>query len=126
MANEKKMTKAEKFEKLLEVVDYTFEDGTTADEFFNNELEILKKRKERSADKPRKKDVVSETLRKSILEVLENAEAPMTASEIATAIGTDTEGHPVTYNRVSALIRGVEDGKVVKTYEGKTAKFALA
>ena len=112
-----KHTKRELFETLL-----VFASAAEADEWvvdgIRHELDLLNKRaSKKSVDVKRKAE--QDSIKKRIVEVLNDSETPMRASEIASALG-------VTVQRVTALNKQmVADGVIVRREDKKVATFSL-
>lgn len=88
--------------------------------FCEHEIELLSRK--RGSSKPTKVQIANEAIKTEILEVLADAENPMTVKEITSAL----EGE-YTSQKISALLRQLKEAeKVVKTYERKVAYFAVA
>ena len=113
---EKKITKREVINAMLA------EEAIVANEvyvnFLNHELELLDKKS--SNRKPTKNQEANVTLKENIVNVLAEAEAPMTATEIAKAVD-------VTVQKVSSMLTQLkDDNKVVKTFDKRKAFFSVA
>ena len=79
--------------------------------------------KRNTADrKPTAKQVENASLAERVVEVLRNASAPLTVTEI---MGRDEVLAPLSNQKVSALIRGL-GATVVKTTDKRVSKFSLA
>ena len=90
--------------------------------FCENEIALLDKRKGASKT-PTKTQKENEGIKDVILEVLAEADRPMTVTEMI----ADDRLHAYTNQKVSALLRQMKDaGLVVKTIEKKKAYFAVA
>lgn len=112
------MTKKEMFATIATLL----ADNTEVVEFCNHEIELLANRK--TSKTPTKTQKANEGIMDTIERDLAEFEAPVTVTELI-AGGEGLEG--LTNQKVSALLRKmVEAGRVVKTIEGKKAKFALA
>jgi len=91
-------------------------------------VEFVKARQDAQAKrnenrKPSKVQVANEGLKVKMLEILAEADAPMTATEI---LGADVEAFG-TVQKVSALLKALVDAKkVVKTVDKRKTYFALA
>ena len=125
---EKKVTKTQRFEEIKAVLgeNATFADGESVTDFLDHEIELLANRNSKKSNKETKKALANKALLEEIVKVLEVAEKPMTATEIAEAIKTDKDGEPVSFNRVSAVIRTLGGDRVAKNYDKKTAVFTIA
>lgn len=115
----KKITKRERFEKMLEKYDFTTDDR----EFILHEIELLEKKK--SGDrKPTKTQIENMGLKEVILEVLTDAENPMTISEL---IKADERLGECSTQKISPLISAlVKEFKVVRIEEKRKAYFKIA
>lgn len=112
------MTKKEMFATIATLL----ADNTEVVDFCNHEIELLANRK--TSKTPTKTQKANEGIMDTIERDLAEFEAPVTVTELI-AGGEGLEG--LTNQKVSALLRKmVEAGRVVKTIEGKKAKFALA
>ena len=115
----KKMTKRERFEKMIEKYDFTEEDRV----FIEHEIELLEKKKS-GERKPTATQIANEGLKGVILEVLASAESPMTISEI---IKAHEELQGLSTQKVSPLISSlVKEFKVVRIEEKRKAYFKIA
>lgn len=117
---EKKMTKREVITMMLA------EDVVKANEVYTNylthEIELLDKK----SAQPRKSKVNAEIEknRATILDILGDADAPMSLTEIKGKVAEWADYSP---QKMSGMIRPlVDNGKVVKTMEKRVAKFSLA
>ena len=91
-------------------------------EFCNRQIELLENRK--SSKTPTKTQKANESIMDTIERDLREFEKPVTVTELI-AGGEGLEG--LTNQKVSALLRKMrDDGRVVKTIEGKKALFAVA
>jgi hypothetical protein len=124
---EKKVTKTQRFEEIKAVLgeNATFADGELVADFLDHEIELLANRNNKKSNKETKRALANKALLEEIIEVLD-VEVPMTATEIAEAIKTDKDGEPVSFNRVSAVIRTLGGDRIEKNYDKKTAVFTLA
>lgn len=112
------MTKREMFANIATLL----ADNTEVVEFCNHEVELLDSRKssKRGMTATQKANMEVKAV---IADVLAEAEAPMTVTEII----TDGRLNGYTNQKVSALLRQMCEANVaVKTIEGKKAKFAIA
>lgn len=90
--------------------------------FFESRIELLDKKS--SNKKPTKTQTENVELKNEILEVLANAEKPITVSEI---IKTSESLADLSNQKVSALVKQlVDSGEVVKTIEKKVSYFSVA
>ena len=97
-------------------------DNAEVVEFCNHEIKLLANHKSsNSLTKVQKENLnIMETIKLALAE----ADAPLTVTEL---IANSEALNGFTNQKVSALLRKlVESGAVVKTIEGKRAKFALA
>lgn len=118
MTNEKKMTKAEMFSLIAELL----ADNGDVVAFCEHEKELLAKKKA-SGSKPTKTQVENEGIKATILSVLAENGDRMTISDMVKANGL--EG--LTNQRVSALVKQLKDcNKVIRTEEKGKAYFTLA
>lgn len=104
---------------------YAIENLTDAPVDVIEKLSALKAQTEKrnSAErKPTKTQVANLTLAEKVAEVLRNADAPMTVTEIMNA---DEELSTLSNQKVSAIIRGMGD-KITKTVDKRKSYFALA
>ena len=91
-------------------------------EFCNHEISLLDAKK--TSKTPTKTQKDNEVIMAQILVTLEEIGEPVTVTEI---LAHGVEGFELTNQKTSALLRKLRDaGKVVKTIEGKKARFALA
>ena len=112
------MTKKEMFATIATVN----ADNAEIVEFCKHEIELLENRKT-SKKGLTKTQKANEEVKAVILDVLAEAENPMTVSEML----ADERLAGYTNQKISALLRLMkEDNKVVKTIEGKKAYFAVA
>jgi hypothetical protein len=113
---EKKMTKRDYFNQLLERV----KGDDALENFINHELELLAK-KNSSEKKPTAVQVANEGIKETILEVLEENGGLMTITDIQKV---NAELGELSNQRVSALIRQlIVDEKVVRIEEKRKAYF---
>ena len=120
MANEKKLTKREKYERLLAKAEVKAD--PIAVEFIEHELELLAK-KNSSEKKPTAVQLENEGIKETILETLETEGKKMTVSEMQKA---NAELGEMSNQRISALIRQlVNDGKVERVEEKRKAYFKI-
>ena len=116
MANEKKMTKRDYFNQLLEMV----KGDEALEKFINRELELLAK-KNSAERKPTAVQKANEGIKEIILEVLEENGGLMTITDIQKA---DEKLSEMTNQRISALVRQlIADGKVERLEEKRKAYF---
>lgn len=120
MANEKKLTKREKYERLLAKAEVKAD--PIAVEFIEHELELLAK-KNSSEKKPTAVQLANEGIKETILETLETEGKKMTISEMQKV---NAELGEMSNQRISALIRQlVSDGKVERVEEKRKAYFKI-
>lgn len=111
------MTKKEMFE-LIATVNA---DNTEIVDFCNHEIELLANRK--VSKKPTKTQEANEGIKNVILEVIAEAGVPIAIK----AMRENERLAEYAPQKISALLTQLRNaGKVEKTYEGKTAVFALA
>jgi hypothetical protein len=122
MANEKKLTKREKFERLLAKPEVQADKVSV--EFIEHELELLAK-KNSSEKKPTATQLANETLKDEILEHMEaEPNRLFTISEMLKVFPCCAD---LTLPKVSAMVRQLkEDGKVERVEEKRKAYFRLA
>ncbi len=117
------MTKREMYEMTINILAETV--APKKDELIaglQHEIELLANRK--TSKTPTKVQKENEVIMTQILKALEAIGEPTTVTNLITF---GIEGFELTNQKVSALLRKlVEAGKVVKTIEGKKAKFAIA
>ena len=122
MANEKKMTKREKFEILAELAEV--KGNPILAEFVAHELELLAKKNASGSAKPTATQIANEGIKSVILDVLADSGSKMTVSEMQKA---NAELAELSNQRISALLRQlVADGKVERIEEKRKAYFAIA
>ena len=113
---EKKMTKRDYFNQLLERV----KGDDALEKFINHELELLAK-KNSSEKKPTAVQVANEGIKETILEVLEENGGLMTITDIQKA---NAELGELSNQRISALVRQLlADGKAERVEEKRKAYF---
>ena len=121
---EKKITKREKFEMVLALV----EGNDMLTEFINHEIELLTNKASKSGDK---KNEEHEAFFEVLRDVLVESANPMTCGAILkdkrVAEFAWKDGNPSSSQRVSAMLKKLIDkGDVVKTIDKKVSYFALA
>ena len=122
MANEKKLTKREKFERLLAKPEVQADKVSV--EFIEHELELLAK-KNSSEKKPTATQLANETLKDGILECM--ALEPNRLFTISEMLKVFPCCADLTLPKVSAMVRQLkEDGKVERVEEKRKAYFRLA
>ena len=115
----KKITKRERFEMMLNTYNFTEEER----EFIEHEIELLEKKKS-GERKPTKTQIENDGLKAIVLEVLKNAENPMTVSDI---IKAHEELSQLSTQKVSPLLtKLVDELRVVKTIEKRRSYFSIA
>ena len=120
MANEKKLTKREKYERLLAKAEVKAD--PIAVEFIEHELELLAK-KNSSEKKPTAVQLANEGIKETILETLAIEGKKMTISEMQKV---NAELAELQNQKISALIRQlVNDGKVERVEEKRKAYFKI-
>lgn len=118
----KKTTKREMFAQLMEKYPLTAEEKA----FCEHEIELLEKKKS-GERKPTATQIANEALKAEILRVLEEAETPMTVSEIAKAHATAYGVEAYSTQKLSPILSKLTDElKVVKTVEKRKSYFAIA
>ena len=113
MANEKKMTKREKFEMLKALSEVKANPMLT--EFIEHELELLAK-KNASEKKPTAQQKMNEGLKQTIMDVLTENDGLMTVTDIQKSCAELAE---LSNQRISALLRQLKDDKMVSRVEDK-------
>ena len=113
MANEKKMTKREKFEMLKALSEVQANPMLT--EFIEHELELLAK-KNTSEKKPTAQQKMNEGLKQTIIDVLTENGGLMTVTDVQKSCAELAE---LSNQRISALLRQLKDDKVVNRVEDK-------
>ena len=120
MANEKKLTKREKYERLLAKAEVKAD--PIAVEFIEHELELLAK-KNSSEKKPTAVQLANEGIKETILDTLETEGKKMTISEMQKV---NAELGELNNQKISALIRQlVNDGKVERVEEKRKTYFKI-
>ena len=111
MANEKKMTKREKFEMLKALSEVKANPMLT--EFIEHELELLAK-KNASEKKPTAQQMANEGLKQTIMDVLTENGGLMTVTDVQKSCAELAE---LSNQRISALLRQLKDDKMVDRVE---------
>ena len=112
------MTKKEMFSLIASVN----ADNAEIVNFCQHEIDLLNAK--RSSKTPTKTQKENEVIMSKILEALADIGEPVTVTEI---LAHGVEGFELTNQKASALLRKLkETEKVVKTIDGKKARFALA
>lgn len=119
------MTKKQYFTTIVSIIaSADVEDSVKTDITAFCEKEIAALEKKASTKRPTKQQEANAVTKDEILRTLEEADRPMTISEImeaSPAVGAET------HNRVVALVTQlVKAGKVVRTVEKKKAYFSIA
>lgn len=129
---EKKITKREMFEKVLEIIkSANLTDESLYTEFINHEIELLNKKSTSRKPTAQQEDnkVLIETIL-SILEIASNTDNKLlTIAEIQSKSPTLKEynGKPITNQRISALLKKlIEGGQVEREEIKRKAYFRLA
>lgn len=116
----KKITKRERFESLLNMVEVQADSGMV--EFINHELELLTK-KNSSEKKPTAQQVANEAIKQAIVDGMEENHL-YTITELQKSIPECAE---LSNQRVSALVRQmIADGAVIRTEDKRKAYFSKA
>lgn len=115
------MTKREMFVTLASLNDVVARPELV--EFINHEIELLDNRKASSANTLTKTQKENEQILVVIKDVLASIGTPCTVTEMI----ADDRLNVYTNQKISALLRKlVEKGEVIKTIDGKKARFSLA
>lgn len=115
---EKKITKAQMFTQIREVV----ADHADMVEFIDHELELLAKKS--ASKKPTKTQEQNEVLKSQIIDVLATFENGATASEV---LGADSAFEGLSNQKISTLLNQlVKVGDVKKTTDKKRSIFSVA
>lgn len=110
------MTKRENYAKIREIV----KDNPELVAFVDHEVELLDKKNSTKSNKPTQKQKDNEVLKETILTAMATDKA-YTVSEICELIGVDSN------QKVSAMITALKnDGKVIRAYEKRVARFTKA
>lgn len=116
---EKKMTKKDCFNALLEIGAVASNDGLV--EFINHEIELLDK-KNASSKKPSKTQLENEVIKDKIVETLQSVDTPVRINDLVVAFDNQFSNQ-----KISALVKQlVDSGKVVKSTDKKVSTFTLA
>lgn len=111
-----RITKREHFEAILAILEGT--DNADLANFVTGEIALIDKRKS-APRKPTSEQLKNAEIKLDIVAVLENADEPMRATEVATVLG-------FTVQKVTALMRQlVENGTVIREVDGKVTTFRL-
>ena len=113
---QKKITKAQKFEMLLNIAEV--KNNEMLSEFINHELELLAKKN--SAEK---KPTAQQTANKAIADAIVNGMESGRLYTITDLIKEIPECADLTNQRVSALVRGVLDTKIERVEDKRKAYF---
>lgn len=120
MANEKKLTKREKYERLLAKAEVKADPISV--EFIEHELELLAK-KNSAEKKPTAVQLANEGIKETILEVLTENGGYMTITDMQKA---NKDLGELANQKISALIRQlVSDGKLERVEEKRKAYFKI-
>ena len=121
MEKTKKMTKMEKYARLLTMTEVVNDEISA--EFVKHEMELLAK-KNSSDRKPTAVQEANNGIKETILDLLADRGEPMTISEMQKASAELAE---LTNQRISALVRQLmTDGKVVREEIKRKAYFKIA
>lgn len=120
---DKKMTKKETLEAIKATLTENFEAADVAEyvEFIDAEIAVLDKRAEKERERRAAKKVEGDELKDAIKAVIDGAEEPITAEDIADKIAEDfpeVTKAKVTY-RASALAKDGEVDKTKVTVDGR-------
>lgn len=122
MANEKKLTKAQKYDMLLK--ETIVQENPIYKELIEHEMELLEKKNTSKSSKPTKRQTENEDVKEVVLNFM-NPEKKYTVSEILKyAIGLPED---ITNQRMSAILRQMTltDKTVIRTEEKGRAYFSL-
>lgn len=112
----KKITKRERFEKMLEKYDFTEEERV----FIEHEIELLDKKKS-GERKPTATQIANEGLKEIIMEVLNSTGEMLTVTDI---IKSHADLAELSNQKVSSLMTQLKDaGKVEKVVEKRKSYF---
>ena len=116
----KKITKRERFESLLNMAEVQADPGMV--EFINHELELLAK-KNTSDKKPTAQQVANDGIKQAILDAMEENHF-YTVTELQKSVPACAE---LSNQRVSALLRQLKDDKlIIRTEDKRKAYFSKA
>ena len=128
-ATEKKLTKREMFNRVIELAEVAIElemeldfDATEVIDFAEHEIEMLDKKASSKSAKDKEKEKADEVLISIILETLLGS-AGMTASEILKANANREEFTDVSNQKVSALLKKLVDRDTVKKFTDKRKSY---
>lgn len=128
-ATEKKLTKREMFNRVIELAEVAIElemeldfDATEVIDFAEHEIEMLDKKASSKSAKDKEKEKVDEVLISIILETLSGSTG-MTASEILKANASREEFADVSNQKVSALLKKLVDRDSVKKFTDKRKSY---
>ena len=128
-ATEKKLTKREMFNRVIELAEVAIElemeldfDATEVIDFAEHEIEMLDKKASSKSAKDKEKEKADEVLISIILETLLGS-AGMTASEILKANANREEFADVSNQKVSALLKKLVDRESVKKFTDKRKSY---
>ena len=126
---EKKLTKREMFNRVIELAEVAIElemeldfDATEVIDFAEHEIEMLDKKASSKSAKDKEKEKADEVLISIILETLLGS-AGMTASEILKANANREEFADVSNQKVSALLKKLVDRDSVKKFTDKRKSY---
>lgn len=104
MANEKKITKVQRFEEILLV------EGLNAEQraFIEKEIELLKKKNSHISKADKAKAELNEKVKVSIIELINSSNEILTATQIATKL-TSTLEIAITSQRVAPIVNKLVD-----------------
>ncbi len=121
------MTKKEMFAAIINAIEGTPTDATTAEmvEFLNHEIDLLNRKRSTKSGKPTAKQMENETIKERIMEILAGKPEGMTATEIMIAL----EGVSITPSnqKVNSLITLLKKAELVdrKEVKGKAYFFRV-
>ena len=120
MADSKKITKLQVVEMML--AEEVIVSNEIFKDFLENEKALLEKKK--SNKKPTKNQEENEVFKTTILEILSNAEKPMTIGEL---IKSNEDFAEFSTSKMTSLVKALKDnGSVVRTVEKGKALFSIA
>ena len=128
-ATEKKLTKRDMFNRVIELAEVAIElemeldfDATEVIDFAEHEIEMLDKKASSKSAKDKEKEKIDEVLISIILETLLGS-AGMTASEILKANANREEFADISNQKVSALLKKLVDRESVKKFTDKRKSY---
>lgn len=118
-----KVTKKERFEQLMAVVrESGVANATELENFITHEIELLAKKNSRSG-KPTKTQVENESVKATIVSVMERVGKPMTVTQLI----AESELAEYSNQKISALLTQLgKENRTVRTVEKKVAYYSLA